>query len=223
MFQLLDTLLILKVGDLDRVSNSSRNIRKKADKDSDLSKFVVMGVRKGDVKKLGDNWVSWIDFLVDHYKTIVNKNFSDLSECYIRASMANFSTLNDFQEKTNYYSDLVENKDFSTSEFDDDHAIHNVRGFRRIVTAQNHECFYVVNFLNHHAKTWLDNKFSSFNVDADEMILTLDKFSSDYPALGMLCSHLSYYNNRDHYSHGDMIEKVTDYIKLCDNNRGEGE
>lgn len=209
--------------DLDRVSKSARNIRKKADKDSDLSKFVVMGVRKGDVKKLGDNWVSWIDFLVDHYKTIVNKNFSDLSECYIRASMANFSTLNDFQEKTNYYSDLVENKDFSTSEFDDDHAIHNVRGFRRIVTSQSHEYFYVVNFLNHHAKTWLDNKFSSFNVDADEMILTLDKFSSDYPALGMLCSHLGYYNNRDHYSHGDMIEKVTDYIKLCDNNRGEGE
>jgi len=212
--------------DLDRVSNTAKFIRKEAEEDSELSKFTIMGVRKGDVKKLGDNWISWIDFLTDHYKQIIEDNMADMSDCYIRNSInsAEHEKTTKIVDVLNAHHGILTCDQIDWSKFADDHLLLTIRSYKRIMDSARVDNHYQkLKFVACHDAKWLDEKFSSVEFDIDSIISNVEKFVSNYPHLSMLDDAYHYYNKRAHHTHGDMTIKVQDYISLCDNQRGEGE
>lgn len=212
--------------DLDRVSATAKSIRKEAEENSELSKFVVMGVRKGDVKKLGDNWISWIDFLTDHYKGIIEDNIAEMSDCYIRNAIneSEYEKKNKITEVLNVHNGILTCDEFDVSNLADDHLLLTMRSYQRIMSANSVDKHYQkLKFVAYHDAEWLNEKFSSVKVDIDSIVSNAEKFVSNYPHLSMLDDAYHYYNKRGHHTHGDMVVKVQDYITLCDNQRGEGE
>jgi hypothetical protein len=211
---------------LDRVADTAKSIRKQAEEDSELSKFTIMGVRKGDVKKLDDNWISWIDFLTDHYKQIIEDNLTDMSDCYIRNAIngADHDKSNKIREVLNAHNGILTCDQFDFSNLADDHLLLTMRSYQRIMSAHSVDKHYQkLKFVAFHDAEWLNEKFSSVKVDIDDIVSIVEKFESNYPHLSMLDDTYHYYNKRQHHTHGDMVVKVQDYISLCDNQRGEGE
>lgn len=212
--------------DLDRVSHTAKFIRNNAEEDSDLSKFTIMGIRKGDVKKLGDNWVSWLDFLTDHYKQIIEDNMAEMTDCYIRNSInsADHNKSTKIKDVLNAHNGVLVCDQIDVSNLSDDHLLLTMRSYKRIMSSNKVDNFYPkLQFVAHHDAEWLNEKFSSVEVDVDDIISNVEKFVSNYPHLSMLDDTYHYYNKRAHHQHGDMVVKVQDYISLCDNQRGEGE
>lgn len=212
--------------DLDRVSNTAKFIRKQAKEDSDLSKFIVMGVRKGDVKKLGDNWISWLDFLTDHYKQIIEDNMADMTDCYIRNSISNaeHDKTTKIVDVLNAHNSILTCDKIDWSKYTDDHLLLTIRSYKRIMDSSRLDTNYQrLQFLAHHDAEWLNEKFSSVEVDIDSIVSNTEKFASNYPHLSMLGDAYHYYDKRQHPTHGDMTIKIQDYISLCDDQRGEGE
>jgi hypothetical protein len=212
--------------DLDRVSNTAKSIRKQAEEDSELSKFTIMGVRKGDVKKLGDNWISWLDFLSDHYKQIIEDNMADMTDCYIRNSInsAEHEKTTKIVDVLNAHHGILTCDQIDWSKFADDHLLLTIRSYKRIMDSARVDNHYQkLKFVAYHDAKWLQEKFSSVKVDIDSIVSNAEEFQSNYPHLSMLDDAYHYYNKRTHHTHGDMVVKVQDYISLCDNQRGEGE
>ena len=212
--------------DLDRVASTAKFIRKEAEEDSELSKFTIMGVRKGDVKKLGDNWISWLDFLSDHFKQIIEDNMADMTDCYIRNSInsAEHDKSQKLKDILNAHHGVLTCDQIDWSKFSDDHLLLTMRSYKRIMdSARTDNLYQKLQFVAHHDAKWLDEKFSSVEVDIDSIISNAEKFVSNYPHLSMLDDAYHYYAKRQHHTHGDMVVKVQDYISLCDNQRGEGE
>jgi hypothetical protein len=211
---------------LDRVASTAKSIRKEAEEDSELSKFTIMGVRKGDVKKLDDNWISWLDFLTDHYKQIIDDNMADMTDCYIRNSInsAEHEKSTKIRDILNAHNGILTCDEFDFSNLADDHLLLTMRSYKRIMDSARVDNHYQkLTFVAHHDAEWLNEKFSSVKVDIDDIISIVEKFVSNYPHLSMLDDTYHYYNKRSHHTHGDMVVKVQDYISLCDNQRGEGE
>ena len=212
--------------DLSRVASTAKFIRKEAEEDSELSKFTIMGVRKGDIKKLGDNWISWLDFLSDHYKQIIEDNMAEMTDCYIRNSInsADHEKTTKILDVLNAHNGILTCDQIDWSKFADDHLLLTMRSYKRIMDSARMDNFYQkLKFVAHHNAEWLNEKFSSVEVDIDSIVSNAEKFESNYPHLSMLDDAYHYYNKRAHHTHGDMTIKVQDYIALCDNHRGEGE
>tara|TARA_A200000159_G_scaffold145260_1_gene150739 strand:- start:1064 stop:3367 length:2304 start_codon:yes stop_codon:yes gene_type:complete len=212
--------------DLERVGSTAKFIRNNAEEDSELSKFTIMGVRKGDVKKLGDNWISWLDFLLDHYKQIIEDNMVDMTDCYIRNSInsAEHDKSNKIKDVLNAHNGILTCDQIDWSKFADDHLLLTLRSYKRIMDSARVDNHYQkLQFVAFHDAEWLNEKFSSVKVDIDSIVSNAEEFQSNYPHLSMLDDAYHYYNRRNHHTHGDMTIKVQDYISLCDNQRGEGE
>lgn len=212
--------------DLDRVSKTAKFIRKEAEEDSELSKFTIMGVRKGDVKKLGDNWISWVDFLTNHYKQIIEDNMADMTDCYIRNSInsAEHEKTTKIVDVLNAHNGVLTCDEIDVSNLSDDHLFLTMRSYKRIMDSARVDNHYnKLKFVAHHDAEWLNEKFSSVKVDIDSIVSNAEEFVSNYPHLSMLDDAYHYYNKRAHHTHGDMVVKVQSYISLCDTQRGEGE
>jgi hypothetical protein len=211
--------------DLERVGSTAKFIRNNAEEDSELSKFTIMGVRKGDVKKLGDNWISWIDFLTDHYKQIIEDNMADMTDCYIRNSInsAEHDKANKIRDILNAHNGILTCDQIDWSKFADDHLLLTIRSYKRIMNSNDSSHYNKLKFIAFHDAEWLNEKFNSVEFDIDSIVSNVENFQSNYPHLSMLDDAYHYYNKRDHHTHGDMTIKVQDYISLCDNQRGEGE
>jgi hypothetical protein len=212
--------------DLDRVASTAKFIRNEAQEDSELSKFTIMGIRKGDVKKLGDNWISWLDFLTDHYKQIIEDNMVEMSDCYIRNAINNaeHDKSTKIKDVLNAHNGILTCDQIDCSNLADDHLFLAVRSYQRIMNSRQSDGHYnKLKFVAHHDAEWLNEKFSSVKVDIDSIVSNAEKFASNYPHLSMLDDAYHFYNKRQHHTHGDMTIKIQDYISLCDNQRGEGE
>jgi len=186
-----------------------------------------MGVRKGDVKKLDDNWISWLDFLTDHYKQIIEDNMADMTDCYIRNSInsADHDKSTKIVDVLNAHHGILTCDEIDCSNLADDHLFLTMRSYKRIMnSARTDNHYQKLKFVADHDAEWLNEKFSSVKVDIDDIISNAEKFVSNYPHLSMLDDTYHYYNKRNHHTHGDMVVKVQDYISLCDNHKlGEGE
>ena len=160
--------------DLDRVASTAKFIRKEAEEDSELSKFTIMGVRKGDVKKLGDNWISWIDFLTDHYKQIIEDNMADMTDCYIRNSInsAEYDKSTKIRDVLNAHNGVLTCDQIDVSNFADDHLFLTMRSYKRIMDSARIDNHYQkLKFVAHHDAEWLNETFSSVEVNVDRLFL----------------------------------------------------
>ena len=216
--------------DLDKVYSLSSHIRavgKSEDKpNEELANLVIFGVRKADVKKLDKtNWVSFADFMLDHYKEYVRKNKRLCATSFRRVLTS--ETGADFQkimDALHPIENIFVNTNMSLDFLAEDHILNRVDDICSVINTSDHsqKATSSVMYVALHDRQWLIDTLN-VEIDSESMLKTISEVTEKYPLLSFIADAISYYGSvNDHYRHGNIQTKLEQYVNLCDNN-GDGE
>jgi len=213
--------------DLDKVYTLSSQVRAvgKSVDNEELANLVVFGVRKADIKKLDkSNWVSFTDFMLDHYKEYVRENKRDCSIAFRRVltseSGADYQKIMDF---LNPIENVFTNKNVKLDFLAEDHILNRIVDICSVINTADHKqkASSSVFYITLHDRQWLLDTLR-VDVDSESTLKTIEKATEKYPLLSFIADSISYYGCLDnHHRHGDIQSKLEDYINLCD--KGDGE
>ena len=214
--------------DLDKVYNLSKQIHqigRLEGENEELAKLVVFGVRKADVKKLDkSNWVSFSDFMLDHYKKYVMDNKEVSSVCFKK--MLTTEAGEDYKkimEHLNPIENIFENDSVKLDFVPEGHVLHEVKAVSKILHNRDNstqKASSATIFIAFHDRQWLVDTLD-VEIDSESMAKSIQSAVDKYPLLSVISDTISYYGSiTDHYRHGNLQTKLEDYINLCDNVEG---
>jgi len=209
---------------LEQIYQMYKALINKAEKDSEEKKFVLFGVRYGDVKKLDtETSVSFLDFYLDVCKKMVKKNPALADMANKKFALGDART--ELSDHTYDLGNLFTNRTLKLK-LPDSHLVSLVQNDFKLLnhefSGEENRMVSAIRYIRSNDLAWIEENLEDYNTEIVES--RCKKMKSKYPLLVVIGDSVnSHWTQLDSKDEKVTNEIIRDYISLCDMKEGEGE